>query len=156
MIRFSAARLEKEPIDLVGDEPAEFLEIGSGEQFEVSAPVHYELHIKAVSGGALVEGRLSTEISGVCGRCLKPVRRPVVCGQLCLFVEIAGMDEVDISEDVRSEMLLELPMNLLCSSECKGLCPHCGADLNQGECGCGGEPPEKRPGPWDELDGLKL
>ena len=42
---------------------------------------------------------------------------------------------VDISEEIRAEMLLELPMTLLCSDDCAGLCPVCGANLNDGDCG---------------------
>ncbi len=156
MIRFSAARLEKEPIELVGDEPVEFLEVESDGLFTISAPMHYELSVKAVSGGALVEGELSTEVAGICGRCLKPVRQKAVNDAVCLFLELSEEDEVDISEDVRAEMVLELPMNLLCKPECAGLCPRCGADRNLGNCGCGDGPEEKLPGPWDALDGLRL
>ncbi len=56
MIRFSVARLEKEPIELVGSEPAEFLEIEPTGLLAVSAPVSYDLVVKSVSGGALVGG----------------------------------------------------------------------------------------------------
>ena len=63
MIRFSVARLEKEPIELVGSEPAEFLEIESSDLLTVCAPVAYDLVVKSVSGGALVEGKISTRLS---------------------------------------------------------------------------------------------
>jgi len=42
----------------------------------------------------------------------------------------------DLSEMVRHEILLNLPMKPLCSHDCKGLCPVCGANLNEGDCGC--------------------
>jgi uncharacterized protein len=44
----------------------------------------------------------------------------------------------DLSEMVRHEVLLSLPMKPLCSQGCKGLCPVCGANLNQGDCDCEG------------------
>ena len=75
------------------------------------------------------------------------------------FDEIDNMEELDLSEDVRAEMLLALPMNLLCDDECAGLCPVCGADLNEEVCGCEiKEPEEKTAGenPWGALDQLNL
>lgn len=154
MIRFSVARLEKEPIELVGSEPAEFLEIEPSSLLTVAAPVSYDLLVKSVSGGALVEGKVSTRLSGACGRCLEPVEEEVCADKLCLFLEIGDEEEMDISEDIRSEMLLALPMTLLCSEDCRGLCPVCGVNRNRTDCGC--EPPESGPSCWDALDDLKL
>ena len=154
MIRFSVARLEKEPIELVGSEPAEFLEIESSDLLTVCAPVSYDLVVKSVSGGALVEGKVATRLSGLCGRCLEPVEEEVNADNICLFLEIGDEEEMDISEDIRSEMLLALPMTLLCSDDCRGLCPVCGANRNRTVCGC--EPPAAGPSCWDALDDLKL
>jgi uncharacterized protein len=50
--------------------------------------------------------------------------------------------EVDVDEVVRSAIILESDMQLLCSEECKGLCPRCGRNLNEGPCDC---PPEIDP-----------
>ena len=85
MIKLSVARLEKEPIELVGDEPAEWLEIEPSELLSVTAPVHYDLLAKAVSGGALVEGKVRTSLSVTCGRCLEPVSCDVENSGVCLF-----------------------------------------------------------------------
>ena len=154
MIRFSVSRLEKEPIELVGSEPAEFLEIEPSSLLTVAAPVSYELLVKSVSGGALVEGKVSTRLTGLCGRCLEPVEEEVCADSICLVLEIGDEEEMDISEDIRSEMLLALPMTLLCSEECRGLCPVCGANRNRTDCGC--EPPASGSSCWDALDDLKL
>lgn len=156
MIKLSIARLEKEPVELVGDEPAEWLEIPSSELLDVIAPVHYDLLAKMVSGGALVEGKVRTRVAGNCGRCLEPVTREIENSGVCLFYEAPGEDELDITEDVRAEMLVELPMNLLCSEECRGLCPHCGANLNRGGCDCGDEGDGGSDSRWNALDGIKL
>ena len=45
-------------------------------------------------------------------------------------------ESLDISEDVRRELVLEIPTWSLCSETCKGLCPECGTDLNTTECSC--------------------
>jgi len=48
--------------------------------------------------------------------------------------------EVDLTDQIRDRLVVEVPMAVHCSEECKGLCPRCGADLNQGPCTC---PPEE-------------
>ncbi|MDD3887068.1 MAG: DUF177 domain-containing protein [Victivallaceae bacterium] len=155
MIKFSTARLDKEPIELEGFEPAEFLEVEPSDTLTVAAPVEYKLLARQVSGGALVTGRVSTVLAGECGRCLAPVRQDCAVEELSLYFDIApGVEELDISDDVRVEMTLALPMTLLCSPDCKGLCPVCGADRNQGECGCSLEKPSNPA--WGELDKLNL
>ena len=51
---------------------------------------------------------------------------------------ITETDELDMDELALTDCLLSLPSKMLCREDCKGLCPECGADLNQGECNCGG------------------
>ena len=156
MIAFSLSRLEKEDIRLEGVEPPEFIVLAEGDAFTVSADVSYAFDISKVSGGALVSGIVETEISGECGRCLAPVSRKVTTGEVRFFVETPpGMEVCDISEEVRTEITLALPMNLVCGEDCRGLCPGCGADLNREKCTC--KPDSSRgSGVWDALDGLKL
>ena len=45
-------------------------------------------------------------------------------------------DKLDIDEVLESCFILEMDQQLLCREDCKGLCPRCGADLNNGPCGC--------------------
>ena len=48
--------------------------------------------------------------------------------------ETAGV--INISDFIREFLGLEVPLRYLCDEECKGLCPNCGKDLNDGECSC--------------------
>lgn len=50
-----------------------------------------------------------------------------------LFIEDA---KLDLYTPLCEQILLEFPTKLLCSDDCKGLCPKCGKDLNEGSCGC--------------------
>ena len=45
-------------------------------------------------------------------------------------------DEIDIADLVRESMILAEPLKVACSKNCKGLCPHCGINLNISECSC--------------------
>jgi uncharacterized protein len=44
---------------------------------------------------------------------------------------------LDVSEEAREVLILELPIAPRCREDCRGLCPRCGAELNEGPCGCG-------------------
>jgi uncharacterized protein len=48
----------------------------------------------------------------------------------------ATMQEIDLQEGVRDCLLLARPMKVLCSDNCKGICPHCGTNLNENSCEC--------------------
>ena len=162
MITFTIGLLEKQDIDLAGSEPAAILELEDDLVFNAEAPVEYNLKVSKVSGGALVTGRVSTTLSGACGRCLEPAKIEVSAEDIELFVELGSEEVVDITEDIRAELLLNLPANLLCSDDCAGLCNICGVNLNKVQCSCEPEefdesdPGSDEPSPWDALDGLKF
>jgi len=48
----------------------------------------------------------------------------------------SGQSELDVTSDIRDALLLSIPFKLLCSEDCKGLCPGCGVNLNFEECKC--------------------
>ena len=45
-------------------------------------------------------------------------------------------ETLDVDQLVTEDILLDLPSKFLCSPNCRGLCPRCGKDLNEGDCGC--------------------
>ena len=91
----------------------------------------------------------SIDYDAVCARCLKDVRDSIninfektVCEEGDLqneenddYVEICdGM--LDIDEALIEDIILNFPLKVLCKEDCKGLCPKCGIDLNEGSCSC--------------------
>ena len=100
-----------------------------------------------------------------CARCLEPVKdevelvveRTVVAeGAISAETLEEQFDEyavikgyaLDVDEELREELLLVLPMRVLCSPDCPGLCPTCGKSLKNGECGCNHHETDPR---WDKL-----
>ena len=59
-----------------------------------------------------------------------------------------GSMVIDITEDVRQTLLLAVPLKLLCRESCKGLCPRCGKNLNEGGCACTDNFVDSR---WEQL-----
>ena len=82
----------------------------------------------------------------VCARCLKEFEYPVHKRISALLTEsgeeenpdgyVLQGDSADIDEIIITELILDTDQRLLCSEDCAGLCERCGADLNEGPCGC--------------------
>ena len=51
------------------------------------------------------------------------------------FIQVEN-EQIDLDELFRADILLELPTKYLCNPGCKGICPQCGQNLNQRDCGC--------------------
>ena len=103
-----------------------------------------------------LRGKLSARAEVDCDRCLKTVAIHVETEFDVTYVpteeytatEAAELQEedlslsvfdgetIDLDELVREQVLLALPLRALCSEECKGLCPTCGADRNIDSCDC--------------------
>jgi uncharacterized protein len=63
-----------------------------------------------------------------------------------------GERYADLTDNVRSELLLQMPLKQVCRPDCKGLCPVCGTNLNTGRCECREKIHDSR---WDALKDLK-
>ena len=56
--------------------------------------------------------------------------------QFDFIFDIKGKQSIDITNDVRDQLIFLHPQKYLCSEHCKGLCPQCGVNLNTGTCTC--------------------
>lgn len=112
-----------------------------------------EIHFTRVSHGILAQGVLAAEVKTECTRCLEHFYVPISI-ELEDTISLPGADltperPVRVSEDgwadltplVREYAWIELPVSPVCSPTCKGICPHCGGNVNLGECVCEEEPP---------------
>ena len=88
------------------------------------------------SGGMLrLQGVLTTAVKRVCGKCLKEKNEKLSFDVDWIF-DLSGKDSVEPLENVRELLIVEHPLAHLCKTDCRGLCPHCGIDLNEGTCNC--------------------
>ena len=111
-------------------------------------PVHVEGRVRDRAGAMELTAQLDTILSLTCDRCAKPFRREMTVEyETLLAFELANGEsddivlldedgELDLDELMREVTLLEMDTKNLCSEECKGLCPGCGADLNVESCRC--------------------
>ena len=111
-------------------------------------PVHVEGRVRNMAGAMLLSARLSTVLSLVCDRCAKSFEREkTVEYETLLAFELANGEsddivlldrdgELDLDGLMTEVFLLEMDTKNLCSEDCRGLCPGCGADLNREPCRC--------------------
>ena len=98
-----------------------------------------------------VVGTVDARIQGACARCVKDVEYGVKAEFDEVFSEnpeegyALGASDVVLDDMVMDAISMEMPIRVLCSEDCKGLCPKCGADLNEGDCGCENGPDETSP-----------
>lgn len=100
-----------------------------------------------------LSGVLKLTYTGQCARCLKPVTRTMTLQLNERFSSRDTDDDdvypyegnfVDLTKTVNDNIIVALPVRLLCSEQCKGLCPVCGKNLNQGSCQCRPEQEDKK------------
>ena len=164
MIKINTSHiLPDTPYLLEGTEPATVLELPPDADPPLVPAGDIAYRLSAVMAGAdlIVTGSASVPLATVCARCLDDIRVPVSVKDMCFHFEKVKDLEVDLTEDVREELLLAIPSCFYCSPDCKGICPMCGANLNHETCSCGDAPAEPEadpaaPSPWDQLDALNL
>jgi uncharacterized protein len=128
------------------------------------SPVPVRLDVSRTTGhGYALRLRLSARITGACMRCLEPaapslevdareVSQPGA-GEELASPYVEG-EELDLGAWTRDALLLAAPAAVLCRPDCLGLCPECGADLNEAGSGHGHEQaPDPR---WAALRELRL
>ena len=98
-------------------------------------PVHVTATFQKQQDVVLVQVGVTGEQERPCGRCLESYARPYD-EQFFMDYSVKGKLELDVTDDIRQEIFLTYPVKYLCREECPGLCTRCGANLNQGPCGC--------------------
>ena len=105
------------------------------------SPIELDLRLESVVEGVLVTGTAEVELHGECVRCLSAVEDRVEVDLQELYVypgsgaeeeeasRLVG-DLIDLEPVLRDAVVLELPFQPLCRPDCAGLCPQCGANLN--------------------------
>ena len=116
----------------------------------LSSNLNFDLHLVKILKEITVRGKAWFSIEAPCARCLRDVDL-ILTPEVKLTLlpehiphEVDGDigfeaytgDEIDLGGYLRETVAMSLPLKVLCQEDCKGLCPHCGADLNLGACSC--------------------
>jgi uncharacterized protein len=121
--------------------------------------LHVRLRLEAMNDGIAVTGTVGAPWTTVCRRCLAPVSGVAEVAVDELY-QIDPLDEdafviedgqLDLVPLVRETALIELDLERQCRDDCAGLCPVCGADRNETDCGCDTTVRDDR---WAALEGF--
>ena len=122
-------------------------------EFSLPSGIDYDLMLTNAGEGILATGILTTHVVGTCDRCLSPAEFDVSgeVDEYYLFEEpedtgdddddeldfslVSADNTIDLSGALLSTLVMETPFVVLCRPDCKGLCPVCGANLNEEDCG---------------------
>ncbi len=103
--------------------------------------------VRNVAGMLLLQFEASSVLDSICDRCLKRFSQTKTIHYECMLADELEDEEndeilllengcVDLGDLARTMYILEMDSKTLCSEDCKGICPGCGVDLNQGSCTC--------------------
>ncbi|MDQ2841890.1 MAG: DUF177 domain-containing protein [Acidobacteriota bacterium] len=164
----SLQQLQKRPVRFNVDIPAGEIEFDS--KISQSSLIHAEGTAELLNhslGEIRIEGKLNVTMAATCDRCLEAAAFPIESDFDLVYMPVGeatgGEDEIDesaievgfyegnglvLNDILREVVLLALPMRLTCSETCKGICPVCGENRNQRDCGCQTAPADDR---WSSL-----
>lgn len=172
-MRICVRDIEETTKELVYDEPIgelnPLLEHGPVHDYEFLGPVTVRVRHYRAGPELFFEGEMRGRVAGQCARCLARFEFVHAPRFAVILVPREGKwanedladddvgfyqgEQVDLTPQIRDRLLLSLPTLPLCRESCRGLCPRCGADLNQRACGCATETGDPR---LAVLRGLKL
>ena len=164
MTRIHIERIKEEGLVLEFEERPEsfpvLAEMIQKGECEFVAPVRTALRAIRIDDMVEVEGNIDTSVRLTCGRCLKEFEIPLKTPFALTFahqgagtkenydrdnVELSAEDmgliyfqgeEINLQDGIQEYVVMTFPLRALCMETCRGLCPGCGADLNDGDCGC--------------------
>ena len=135
------------PLDIDSEDTASYL-YGVG----FPSPMKVKGDITNTAGYMRMTLSMSVDYITECARCLSKVNgtfsldleKTVATREQLSDVDEYRLDDyaiiedgfLDMDEQLREQLEMEFPMRHLCREDCKGLCPKCGKNLNEGECGC--------------------
>ena len=165
-MKITVDHIHEKPILLHGDEPVDSFPVLVRMQVDgecaFTGTVRYDMTAAREYDHLRVAGRISTPLTLVCSRCLAVFESFVDTGFTILYRKGSSLessmeeetelndqdlisatysgDEIDLTHEIEEQIAMEVPLKALCGENCKGLCPTCGADLNQTTCTCSDNP----------------
>lgn len=126
------------------------------------SPLELDLRLESVGEGVLATGTVEATLEGECSRCLDPIKEELLLDVQELYFypdkeadedasRVSAEETIDLDPVVRAAVVLNLPFSPLCRDDCAGLCPDCGANLNDDP---DHDHPDRIDPRWSALEGL--
>ena len=151
------------PVD--GIESSDILEFTQSKwTIRAKGDIQYHLYASMAGKDLIVRGKVFVPIETECARCAETFQCDLQVKDLCIMREKVAEQEVDLTAEIREELLLAVPMRFLCSEDCLGICNGCHVNLNVEKCKCKKSKKKQaeetaaleEESPWSVLDQLEL
>ena len=155
-VKIHLRQIPEEGLHLETEEPADFLDVPAGEHVRPEGPVRYSLDV-GMSGDSLwATGELSLDVELQCVRCLEAFSYPLHIGDVALQVETPATETVDLTPELREDILLALPAHPHCDWSGERVCPgRVEAPEEAAGLGSSAGGPSQAPSAWEKLDQLR-
>ncbi len=125
--------------------------------------IHITSHVEKKGHDVFIRTEVEAAVHQVCDNCLEEFSRELEAEFRLMYTPNRDylleeedsvrllprdMQEIDLTEGVGQALLLAVPMRMVCTDRCKGLCSECGANLNMKTCGCRSKQVDRR---WEGL-----
>ena len=100
-------------------------------------PIDIKAQIIRITNAVTVDLTINASMHMNCSRCLEDFKVDFEKKLRLNYTANKLEPIIDLGPDIRQEIILDYPVRPLCSPDCKGLCPGCGENLNEGGCSCG-------------------
>jgi len=166
VLNFSVTELKEGRTIRKGEIDSSAVDLQDSEEFH--SPIQVSYVADKIGEEVFIKVNLKSNAELTCDRCLELYHLPIEENIDIILTqdrELLERDEediffvdqstrtIDISGSVRQTLLLAIPFKKLCREDCKGLCPHCGQNLNIAACSCILQKQDPR---WDVLSNLKF
>lgn len=156
MIAMNVAQLLRAPVGTsrsfeFEDDASEF-----ADELHLRGPVTGSVKLTRTSHGILAETHYTVDVEQECGRCLEPAVTTIESSVEQEFLpstniltglpetidadpdepRVSPNHELDLTDTIRQDIVVQQPLQPLCRPDCPGLCPSCGRELQQGGCSC--------------------
>ncbi len=135
MIKISIRDIPAGGLDIDQSIPKEGIGL-SDEEVDIRGLINVKAHLEKANSVVIADTHIKAEFGYLCARCLEELYATEERSYTFDFQIDPTMEYIDLGEEIRQEIIMANPARVLCSKDCKGICPKCGANLNKEQCKC--------------------
>lgn len=106
------------------------------EDLRFKDPIEVTVLARKVGEDITVQGTIKATAVMTCARCLEEFELHVEKKKYFAYFKKPPVENINLTESIREDIIVSLPIRVLCRESCKGLCAQCGQNLNEKQCDC--------------------
>jgi len=135
MIKISVRDIPSDGLEIAQSIPKEGIGLSS-EEADIRSLLDVKARLEKVNNVIIANARIKAKFGFLCARCLEELYSIQEFSYKFDFEINPQIEYIDLGEEIRQEIILANPPKVLCSKDCKGICPDCGVNLNIEQCQC--------------------